>query len=112
MWEEAGLGKIGVVGLYFALQAPPAIFDPPERRLAQSIHSFHDCDRWNRGYVLVEAAEILTWAERDMPLNEHCRTPLWPNSDRVRTSPGLIFLAVRRARCTNCRDDTLRIAWK
>jgi hypothetical protein len=61
---------------------------------------------------LVEAAEILTWAERGMPLNEHCRTPLWPNSDRERTAPGLIFLDVRRVRCTKYRDETLRIAWK
>jgi hypothetical protein len=111
MQEEAGPGGLVAVVLYFALQAPLAIFDSPERRLAQSIHSFHDHDRWILDYVLVEAAETLTWAERGMPLNEHCRTPLWPNSDRERTSPGLTFLAVRRARCTNYRDDTLRIAW-
>ena len=111
MQEEAGPDRLVMVVPYFALQAPLAIFGSPERRLAQSIHSFHDHDRWIQGYVLVEAAEILTWAERGMPLNEHCRTPLWPNSDRERTSPGLIFLAVRRARCTNYRDDTLRIAW-
>ena len=109
--EGAGPDRLVIVVPYFALQALLAIFDSPERRLAQSIHSFHDHDRWIQGYVLVEAAEILTWAERGMPLNEHCRTPLWPNSDRERTSPGLIFLAVRRARCTNYRDDTLRIAW-
>jgi len=104
--------RVVVIEPYSALQAQVAIFDPPGRRLAQSIHNFHDCDRWHRGYVLVEAEEILTWAERGMPLNEHCRTPLWPNSDRERTSPGLIFLAVRRATYTNYRGNALRIAWK
>ena len=83
-----------------------------ERLPVHPIHSFHDHDRWLRGFVLVEAAEILTWAERGMPLNEHCRTPLWPNSDRERTAPGLIFLDVRRVRCTKYRDETLKIAWK
>lgn len=73
-----------------------------ERLLAHlTIHSRHD--RWSQGSVLVEAAEILTWAERGMPLNEHCRTPLWPNSDRERTAPGLIFLDVRRVRGTKYR---------
>jgi hypothetical protein len=83
-----------------------------ERYLAQSTHSFHDRDRWHRGYVLVEAAETLTWAERGKPLDERCRTPLWPNSDLKKTAPDLTFLAVRRARYTNVRDGTLRIAWK
>lgn len=88
------------------------VFAYPERSLALLIHNFHDLDRLNRGYVLVEAAEILTWAERDMPWNEHCRTPLWPNSDREKTSPGLIFLGVRRAECMKDHGDRLRIAWK
>jgi hypothetical protein len=112
MLKEAIPGTLALNVPYFAQQAHPAIFESLGRRLAQSIHSFHDRDRWNRGYVLEEAGEILTWAERGMPLHEHCRTPLWPNSDRERTSPGLTFLAVRRARCTNYRDDSLRIAWK
>jgi hypothetical protein len=97
---------------YFFLYALLEMLEAPERRLAQSIHSFHDRDHWHRGYVLVEAAEILTWAERGKPLNERCRTPLWPNSDRERIAPDLIFPAVRRARCTNYRGDALRIAWK
>lgn len=70
-------------------------------------------DRWNRGYLLVvEAAASLTWAERDMPLNEHRRTPLWPNSDQERSAPDLIFLDVRRVISTKCRGKILRIAWK
>jgi hypothetical protein len=97
---------------YFVLCALLEIFEAPERRLAQMTHSFHDHDRWHRGYVLVEAAEILTWAERGKPLNERCRTPLWPSSDQERIAPDLIFPAVRRGRCTNCRGDSLRIAWK
>jgi hypothetical protein len=103
-------GTLERVALY-VLDAPVEVPEFPERRLAHLIHSSHDRDRWSRGYVLVEAAEILTWAERGMPLNEHCRTPLWPNSDRERTAPGLIFLAVRRARCTKYRGERLRIAW-
>jgi len=83
-----------------------------KRRLAHLIHSFRGHDRWNRGFVLVEAAEILTWAETGMPSSEHCRTPLWPNSDRERSAPDLIFLAVRRARCTRYRGKIVGIAWK
>jgi hypothetical protein len=83
-----------------------------ERRLAHLIHSFRDHDRLNRGFVLVEAAETLTWAETGMPSSEHCRTPLWPNSDRERSAPDLIFLAVRRARCTRYRGKIVGIAWK
>jgi hypothetical protein len=83
-----------------------------ERLPVHPIHSFHDHDRWLRGFVLVEAAEILTWAERGMPLFEHCRTPLYPNSDREKSAPDLIFLDVRRARYTKYRDKLLRIAWK
>ena len=111
--EGVGLKRSFVmVAPYFVLNVLIEVFVPPERRLAHSIHNFHDYDRWNRGYVLVEAAEILTWAEKGMPLHEHCRTPLWPNSDRERSAPGLIFPAVRRAEYTNYRGDTLRIAWK
>jgi hypothetical protein len=113
MWERVGLRRrLVMVVPCFVLNAPIEVFVSPERRLAHSIHNFHDRDRWNRGYVLVEAAEILTWAERGMPLHEHCRTPLWPNSDRERSAPDLIFPAVRRAEYTNYRGDTLRIAWK
>jgi len=102
---------LGVVAPSAALGAPFEVLVFPERLLAHlTIHSRHD--RWSQGSVLVEAAEILTWAERGMPLNEHCRTPLWPNSDRERTAPGLIFLDVRRVRCTKYRDETLKIAWK
>jgi hypothetical protein len=96
----------------YALKAPIEAPVCLERRPVHSIHSFHDHDRWIRGFVLVEAAEILTWAERGMPLFEHCRTPLWPNSDRERSAPDLIFPDVRRARCTKYRDRALRIAWK
>jgi hypothetical protein len=83
-----------------------------ERRLAHLIHSFCDHDRLNRGFVFVEAAGILTWAETGMPSSEHCRTPLWPNSDRERSAPDLIFLAVRRARYTRYRGKIVGIAWK
>ena len=106
------LGRLVMVGPCSSLDVLVEMFESPERRLAQSIHSFHDRDRWNRDYVLVEVAEILTWAERGKPLNEHRRTPLWSNSDQERSAPDLIFPAVRRARCTNDRGDTLRIAWK
>jgi hypothetical protein len=111
MLEELYSGNI-VVGALCALVAPMKADVSLGRRPVHPIHSFHDHDRWARGFVLVEAAEILTWAERDMPLFEHCRTPLWPNSGRERSTPGLIFLDVRRARCTKYRDKTLRIAWK
>lgn len=67
-----------------------------DRLLAHWIHSYHDLDYWNQGYVWVEEAEILTWAERGMPLSEHCRTPLWPNSNPEKIEPDLIFLDVRR----------------
>jgi hypothetical protein len=87
-------------------------FEILKRRLAHLIHSFHDRDRLNRGFVLVEAAEILTWEETGMPSTEHCRTPRWPNSGRERSAPDLIFLAVRRARCTRYRGKIVRIAWK
>jgi hypothetical protein len=110
--EEVDLRRLEVVVVVdFALLALLATFDFPERCLVHLAHSFRDHDRWFQGYDLVEAAEILTWAERGMPLLEHGRTPLWSNSDQERTSPGLIFLAVRRARYTNCRDEKLRIAW-
>jgi hypothetical protein len=114
MLEEsaAALDTLVLVVLYSFLSAPLEIFEAPEKRLAQSIHSFHDRDRWHRGYVLVEVAEILTWAERGKPLSERCRTPLWASSDRERIAPDLIFPAVHRARCTNYRRDALRIAWK
>lgn len=82
------------------------------RRPVHPIHSFHDHDRWFRGYVWVEAAEILTWAEKGMPSCEQRRTPLWPSSDRERSAPGLIFLDVRRVECTKYCDMVLRIAWK
>jgi hypothetical protein len=98
-----------------AAAAAAALTEAPvylERLPVHSIHSFHDHDRWLRGFVLVEAAEILTWAERGMPLFEHCRTPLYPNSDREKSAPDLIFLDVRRARYTKYRDKLLRIAWK
>jgi hypothetical protein len=99
-----------------AVDAPDAaLMEAPvslERLLVHSTHSFHDHDRWVRGFVLEEAAEILTWAERGMPLFEHCRTPLYPNSDREKSAPDLIFLDVRRARYTKYRDKPLRIAWK
>lgn len=100
------------VALFAPYAAPFEVFAFPDRRPAHPTHSFHDHDRWSRGFVLVEAAEILTWAERGMPLNEHCRTPLWPNSDRWKSAPGLIYLDVRRVICLNCRDEVLGIAWK
>jgi len=87
-------------------------FEILKRRLAHLIHSFHYRGRSNRGFVLVEAAEILTWEETGMPSTEHCRTPRWPNSGRERSAPNLIFLAVRRARCTRYRGEIVRIAWK
>jgi len=97
----------------FALYAAPfEVFAFPDRCPAHPIHNFHDHDRWSRDFVLVEAAEILTWAERGMPLNEHRRTPLWPNSNREKSAPGLIYLDVRRVRCMNYRDEVLGIAWK
>jgi hypothetical protein len=110
--EEFDLaGMLVVVAPSAALGAPFEVLVVPERRLAHlTIHSYHD--RWSQGSVWMGAAEILTWAERGMPLNEHCRTPLWPNSDRERTVPGLIFLDVRRVRCTKYRSERLRIAWK
>ena len=112
--KPEGLALAGTLEMVvlFVLDAPVEVPEFPERRLAHLIHSFHDRDRWSRGYVLVEAAEILTWAERGMPLFEHCRTPLYPNSDREKSAPDLIFLDVRRARYTKYRDKLLRIAWK
>lgn len=102
-----------VVALVAVPLAPSAVFVFLDRPPAHSIHSFHDHDRcWTRGFVLVEVAEILTWAERGMPLNEHCRTPLWPNSNQEKSAPDLIFLDVRRVRDMNDRGVMLRIAWK
>jgi hypothetical protein len=104
-----------VVEVPYAPSAAAALMEAAvslERLPVHPIHSFHDHDRWLRGFVLVEAAEILTWAERGMPLFEHCRTPLYPNSDREKSAPDLIFLDVRRARYTKYRDKLLRIAWK
>ena len=102
------------MGLGSDLNSPVQIelYEYLEKRLAQSIDNLHDLDHCIQCDGLVEAAEILTWAVRGMPWNERRRTPLWPNSDREKTSPGLIFLAVHRARCTNNRSDLLRIAWK
>lgn len=110
----AELCLVGILALVvpFGLSALFVVFAFLERRPAHSTHSFHDHDRWSQSFVLVEVAEILTWAERGMPLNEHCRTPLWPNSDRERTAPGLIYLDVRREEYTKGRDEVLRIAWK
>jgi len=63
--------QLVMVDPYFVLDTPVVMFASPERRLAPSIHSLHDRDRWHRGYVLVGwAAEILTWAERGRPLSE------------------------------------------
>lgn len=75
-------------------------------------HSFHDYDRWNPGCVYREVEETLTWAERGMPKTELRRVPLWPNSDQEKSEPGLIFLAVHRARYLNDRLGSLKIAWK
>lgn len=95
------------------LNALIVVFGFCEVLLVPQARSFPDRDRWNRGYLLgVEAAASLTWAERDMPLNEHRRTPLWPNSDQERSAPDLIFLDVRRVIGTKCRGKILRIAWK
>lgn len=80
--------------------------------LAYLIHSSLDRDRSNRGCVLEEVAETLTWEETGMPSTEHCRTPRWPNSNLERSAPDLIFLAVRRARYTRYRLEILRSAWK
>ena len=110
MLEE--LAPYSVTEVPYTLNAPIEAPVSLERRPVHSIHSFPDHDRWHRGVVLVEAAEILTWAEKGMPFVEHCRTPLWPNSDRERSAPGLIFLDVRRVGYTKCRDESLRIAWK
>lgn len=83
-----------------------------DRPLVHWIHSYHDLDCWNQGYVWVEEAEILTWAERGMPLSEHCRTPLWPNSNPEKIAPDLIFLDVRRGSYRKFRGVLLKIAWK
>lgn len=96
----------------FARYVPPEVFARPGKRLAHSTHNFHGCDRSSQDSVLVAVAAILTWAERGRPLNEHCRTPLWPNSDQERNAPGLICLDVRRVRCMKVREGLLRIAWK
>jgi len=113
---RAGLGWVDILGWAGPVTAPTAPFAMVlaflDRRPAHSIHNFHDHDRWSRGFVWVEAAGILTWAERGMPLNEHCRTPLWPNSDQGRIAPGLICLDVRRERYTIDRGERLRIAWE
>ena len=69
-----------------------------------------ELDRLTPDYVVVEAVEILTWAEMDTPCFEQSRTPLWPNSGQERTGPGLICLGVRRAICSNIRASMLRIA--
>lgn len=113
-WAPAAdLDILELTGLYSVLRALLVIFARPGRGLAQSNHSFHVHDRWNRGYVWEYPEEILTWAERGMPWIEHCRTPLWPKSDREKTLPGLTSPAVHRARCSNCRGGiALRIAWK
>ena len=61
-----------------ALLAPMCLieaFESQAKRLARLIHSFRNHDPLNRGFVLVEAAEILTWEETGMPSTEHCRTP-------------------------------------
>jgi hypothetical protein len=110
----AALCSVGILAWVVpsGLTAPFVLFAFLERRPAHPTHSFHDHDRWSRGFVWVEVAEILTWAERGMPLNEQCRTPLWPNLDRERTAPGLIYPDVRREEYTNDRDEVLRIAWK
>jgi len=108
----AGASAEDEVGIHAFDAAPFEVFAFPDRCPAHPIHNFHDHDRWSRDFVLVEAAEILTWAERGMPLNEHRRTPLWPNSNREKSAPGLIYLDVRRVRCMNYRDEVLGIAWK
>ena len=73
-----------------------------------------DCVRRPLGLLLAEAAETLTWAERDMPLLEQqsrtlpCRRP---SSGRERSAPGLICPGAGRAEWTPCRDSGLRLAW-
>jgi len=56
------------------MEAPVSL----ERLPVHSIHSFHDHDRWLRGFVLVEAAEILTWRRGVCPYSStvgHRSTP-------------------------------------
>jgi hypothetical protein len=67
-WEGAALGRWEVLAaLRSALGGPHETVGSLDRYHAQPIHSFHDCDHRNLVYVLVEAVESLTWAERDMP---------------------------------------------
>ncbi len=79
-----------------ALRDPSALESPieelvyPEKLPAHWHHSFHAHGHWSPGFVLVEAAGILTWAEKDMPSNEHRRMPLWPNLSLWKIVPGLI----------------------
>lgn len=77
--QEAALGMFVAAGPCPVLGTLAATVEAAELGLAQSIHSSHDRGCWNQGYFVVEGKEILTWAERGMPLSTRCRTPLWPN---------------------------------
>jgi len=96
--------------LYNFPEAPSEMFANRVRHPEVERSSHLELDRQTPGYVVVEAVEILTWAETDMPCFEQSRTPLWPNSGQERTGPGLICLGVRRAICSKSRDSILRIA--
>jgi len=74
--EAAPAGRRVELAVDSSLNAQVETFGCHERRLAQMMCSFHGRDRWSRDYVLVELAEILTWAERGMPSKEQCRRPL------------------------------------
>jgi hypothetical protein len=82
---------------YFA-EAPFEVFACPVRHPAMMMlyQSQPVLDHRKPGYFVVEAVENLTWAEKDMPWSEQRRSPLWPNSGREKTWPGLDFLGVHR----------------
>jgi len=73
---EVAPGRRARVAVDFSLRAQVEKSGCHGRHLAQMMYSFHGRDRWNRDCVLVGLAEILTWAERGMPLKEQCRGPL------------------------------------
>jgi len=73
---EVAPGRHVEVAVDSSLKTQVETFGCHESLLAQMMYSFHGRDRWSRDYVLVEWAEILTWAERGMPLKEQCRRPL------------------------------------
>lgn len=60
----------------------------------------------------VGAVAILTWAEKDRPLNREGTPSLrWPNSSRERSAPDWIYLGAGRVELQSARYLGLGFAW-